>query len=201
MCIRDRDEPLPVELSSFNSEVYENQIKLYWQTTTEINNYGFEIQRKYTGLSGNTIASWQKVGFVPGNGNSNSTKYYSFTDKNLSNGYYYYRLKHIDADGSYNFSDVLKIKVDYYPRELKLKNYPNPFNPVTKIYYEIPEDGFICLKTYNILGKEIKTLINENKLAGSYEIEFNAKGLPSGIYYNVLQFGNKRIINKMQLIK
>jgi len=195
------DEPLPVELSSFYSEIYENQIKLYWQTTTEINNYGFEIQRKYTGLSDNTIASWQKVGFVLGNGNSNSIKYYSFTDKNLSNGYYYYRLKHIDADGSYNFSDVLKIKVDYYPRELKLKNYPNPFNPVTKIYYEIPEDGFICLKIYNILGKEIKTLINENKLAGSYEIEFNAKGLPSGIYYYVLQFGNRRIINKMQLIK
>jgi hypothetical protein len=108
---------------------------------------------------------------------------------------------HIDYDGSYTYSDVLKVKVDYKPQILDVKNYPNPFNPITKIYYEIPEDGFVTLKIYNALGKEIKTLINENKIAGSYEIEFDASGLPTGIYFNVLQVGDKRVVRKMQLIK
>ena len=195
------DIPLPIELATFNLEVYKNQVKLTWQTATEVNNYGFEIERKYNGPSDVSNNNWEKIGFVQGNGNSNSPKYYSFIDKNLLSGYYSYRLKQIDYDGSYTYSDVLKVKVDYKPQILDVKNYPNPFNPITKIYYEIPEDGFVTLKIYNALGKEIKTLINENKIAGSYEIEFDASGLPTGIYFNVLQVGDKRVVRKMQLIK
>jgi hypothetical protein len=195
------EAPLPVQLNSFNYMKMKNQIVLEWQTATEVNNYGFEIERKYSGPSDVSNNSWEKIGFVQGNGNSNSPKYYSFIDKNLLSGYYSYRLKQIDYDGSYNYSDVLKVKVDYKPQILDVKNYPNPFNPITKIYYEIPEDGFVTLKIYNALGKEIKTLINENKIAGSYEIEFDASGLPTGIYFNVLQVGDKRVVRKMQLIK
>jgi len=192
---------LPVQLFSFSANYLNKQVKLTWQTATEINNYGFEIERKYSGPADVSNNSWEKIGFVQGNGNSNSPKYYSFIDKNLLSGYYSYRLKQIDYDGSYTYSDVLKVKVDYKPQILDVKNYPNPFNPITKIYYEIPEDGFVTLKIYNALGKEIKTLINENKIAGSYEIEFDASGLPTGIYFNVLQVGDKRVVRKMQLIK
>jgi hypothetical protein len=195
------DAPLPVQINNFNYSKTNNIIYLQWQTVTEVNNYGFGIERKYSGPADISNNSWEKIGFVQGNGNSNSPKYYSFIDKNLLSGYYSYRLKQIDYDGSYTYSDVLKVKVDYKPQILDVKNYPNPFNPITKIYYEIPEDGFVTLKIYNALGKEIKTLINENKIAGSYEIEFDASGLPTGIYFNVLQVGDKRVIRKMQLIK
>jgi len=193
--------PLPIELTSFTIFARKNSVELNWQTATEVNNYGFEIERKYSGPADISNNSWEKIGFVQGNGNSNSPKYYSFIDKNLLSGYYSYRLKQIDYDGSYTYSDVLKVKVDYKPQILDVKNYPNPFNPITKIYYEIPEDGFVTLKIYNALGKEIKTLINENKIAGSYEIEFDASGLPTGIYFNVLQVDDKRVVRKMQLIK
>ena len=193
--------PLPVELSDFYSKIIKNKVMLFWQTETEINNYGFEIERKYSGPSDVIYSDWQKIGFVPGSGNSNSPKYYSFVDKNLANGYYTYRLKQIDYDGSYSYSDALKVKVEYKPEVLDIKNYPNPFNPITKIYYEIPEDGVVTLKIYNALGKEIKTLISDNKIAGAYEIDFDATGLPSGIYFNVLQSGDRRVIRKMQLIK
>jgi len=192
---------LPVELSNFYYQVFKNLVQLKWQTETEINNYGFEIERKYSGPSDVVNSDWQKIGFVPGSGNSNSPKYYSFVDKNLANGYYTYRLKQIDYDGSYSYSDALKVKVEYKPEVLDIKNYPNPFNPITKIYYEIPEDGFVTLKIYNALGKEIKTLVSDNKIAGAYEIDFDAAGLPSGIYFNVLQSGDRRVIRKMQLIK
>ena len=195
------DEPLPIELLVFNLETHKNQVKLFWQTLTETNNYGFEIERKYTNSLDITDSHWQKIGFVKGYANSNSPKNYSFIDKNLLNGFYSYRLKQIDSDGKFTYSDELKVKVDYKSQVLELKNYPNPFNPITKLYFEIPEDGFITLKIYDILGKEIRTLINENKLAGAYEIEFDASGLTSGIYFNVLQVNNKRIVNKMQLLK
>jgi hypothetical protein len=195
------ESSLPVQLFSFSANYLNKQVKLTWQTATEVNNYGFEIERKYNGPADVSNNSWEKIGFVQGNGNSNSPKYYSFIDKNLLSGYYSYRLKQIDYDGSYTYSDVLKVKVDYKPQILDVKNYPNPFNPITKIYYEIPEDGFVTLKIYNALGKEIKTLINENRIAGSYEIEFDASGLPTGIYFNVLQVGDNRIVKKMQLIK
>lgn len=193
--------PLPVTLNNFGYKVISNKIILKWQTASEVNNIGFEIGRKYSGPLDVLNSDWQKIGFVPGSGNSNSPKYYSFVDKNLANGYYTYRLKQIDYDGSYSYSDALKVKVEYKPEELDIKNYPNPFNPITKIYYEIPEDGFVTLKIYNALGKEIRTLVSDNKIAGAYEIDFDATGLPSGVYINVLQSGDRRVIRKMQLIK
>ena len=93
------DAPLPVQINNFNYSKTNNIIYLQWQTATEVNNYGFEIERKYSGPADVINNNWEKIGFVQGNGNSNSPKHYSFIDKNLLSGYYSYRLKQIDYDG------------------------------------------------------------------------------------------------------
>ena len=81
------------------------------------------------------------------------------------------------------------------------ENYPNPFNPSTKISYSIKEEGLVTLKVYDILGKEIATLVNENKPAGIYEVEFNASALPSGMYIYKIQSGSFTDVKKMLLTK
>jgi hypothetical protein len=81
------------------------------------------------------------------------------------------------------------------------QNYPNPFNPSTKILYSIKEEGLVTLKVYNILGKEIAILVNENKPEGNYEAEFNASQLPSGMYIYKIQAGSFSDVKKMLLTK
>jgi len=81
------------------------------------------------------------------------------------------------------------------------QNYPNPFNPVTNIKYSIPENSFVELKIYNILGQEIKTLVNEFKNAGNYMVVFNGSDLPSGIYFYKINYKNASIVKRMLLIK
>ncbi len=186
----------------FYSLTVNDQIHLNWETATEINNYGFEIERS---ISNST--AWQKVGFVEGNGNSNSEKEYNFVDKNVSFGNkYFYRLKEINTNGSFEYSEVVEADLSI-PLDFSLsQNYPNPFNPTTKIKYTIPAVGTgntlsVQLKVYDILGNEIAILVNEEKPAGTYEVEFGAKNLPSGMYFYKLTVGNNSEIKKMMLLK
>ncbi|MFH1197853.1 MAG: T9SS type A sorting domain-containing protein, partial [bacterium] len=174
-----------VELSSFSADVIDRKVKLEWLTSTEVDNYGFEIERK----SGNK--DWNKIGFIKGHGSSNSTKEYSFTDKSINGGgKFQYRLKQIDTDGSYSYSETVEVTV--LPNQFMLsQNYPNPFNPSTVISFQLPVISNVKLKVYNILGNEVTTLVNEQKEAGYYEIEFNASQLPSGVYFYALRAGDK----------
>jgi len=190
----DPANPLPVELSSFTAISKSDQILLEWVTKTETNNYGFEIERK---LSGN----WQKIGFVEGNGNSNSTKEYSFTDNKLIGGTkFQYRLKQIDNDGRYEYSAF--VEVENIPTEYALyQNYPNPFNPTTKIRYQLPKESKVVIKIYNILGSEVLELLNKNKEPGIYEVEFNASNLSSGTYIYKISADNFVQTKKMILLK
>jgi hypothetical protein len=167
---------LPVELVSFSATaILPNSIKLNWQTATEINNFGFDIERK-------SLNEWQKIGFVQGNGNSNSPKEYLFTDNKLIGGSkFQYRLKQIDNDGQFEYSDVVEVKL--VPTEFALyQNYPNPFNSFTKIRYQLPKESKVVIKIYNVLGAEVMELVNEQKEAGIYEVEFNARNLSSGTF-------------------
>ena len=186
---------LPVELNSFSAKLVDNEIHLKWQTETEVDNYGFEIER--AGIERN----WTKIGFIEGHGNSNSQKEYSFIDKNLSSNNYAYRLKQIDTDGSFSYSKVVEIDMKLPDRFHLSQNYPNPFNPTTVINYELPEAGKVIISIFDILGNEVKLLINEELPAGNYKVEFDATGLPSGIYFYRLQAGDFIKTRQMLLLK
>jgi hypothetical protein len=202
---------IPVELVSFNATVSGYNITLNWMTASETNNYGFEIQRKAT-LNlpeGETSGMWEKIAFVTGSGTTSEIQNYSFVDYNLQTGSYLYRLKQIDFDGSINYSDIVEVNVDI-PSEFSLEqNYPNPFNPTTIIKFTIPaifasetmQSQHVSLKVYDILGKEIATLINEEKQPGVYEVEFDSSAFSSGIYFYELNSDGFSSVKKMILAK
>lgn len=190
---------LPVELTTFTANLIGSNVELHWVTATEVNNYGFEVERSQRTNVKSEI--WEKIGFIEGHGNSNSLKEYSFTDVPQGGTKFQYRLKQIDTDGKYEYSSIVSIEM-YTPNQYTLnQNYPNPFNPSTVISYSISVSSNVTLRVYDVLGKLITTLVNENQEAGNYEITFIAKGLSNGIYFYVLQSGNFIAINKMLLIK
>lgn len=174
-----KDNPLPVELSTFTSNVNGRDVNLIWSTESELNNQGFDIERSIA--SGNV---WSKIGFVNGSGTKNTPSNYSFADKKLKSGSYSYRLKQIDFNGNfryYNLSTTVEIGI---PLKYEIsQNYPNPFNPTTKFDFSIPFESKVKIIVYDINGKEVKTLLNEPKKAGYYSVEFTATGLSSGVYF------------------
>lgn len=167
---------LPVELSAFTAQQLGDDVELLWTTETEVNNYGFDIERKVNDTN------WNKIGFISGAGNSNSQKHYQFIDGNIIGGSeFHYRLKQIDNDGSFEYSDEVEVVI--VPDNFTLEqNYPNPFNPTTIIRYAIPKTSFVSIKVYDLNGQEIISLINETKEVGTYEIKFDARGFASGVY-------------------
>jgi len=198
------DKSLPVELTSFTSSITGNVVKLKWETATEVNNYGFKIERKapFNPPEGGNVGEWNTIGFVEGHGNSNSPKHYSFVDNEINqSGIYYYRLKQIDNDGTYEYSTISSVNVGVPGNYYLSQNYPNPFNPTTKIDFTIPEKQLVSLRIYNVLGDLVQELVNEEKAAGSYSITFNASNLPSGVYIYRLQTPSFSQNRKMTLLK
>ncbi len=190
---------LPVELASFTGSFKDNHVVLNWFTKTEVNNHGFEVERK---IDNSESSSWKNIGFVEGSGTSNSQKNYSFEDKNINNGTYEYRLKQIDNNGQFKYSSTAKVLINSIPKVYALnQNFPNPFNPSTKISYQISKSEFVSLKVYDILGNEVSTLVNEKKSPGNYEINFDASSLSSGVYFYQIKAGNFVQTKKMTLIK
>ncbi|MDX2129177.1 MAG: fibronectin type III domain-containing protein [Chloroherpetonaceae bacterium] len=173
------DNPLPVELATFTHKVTRGGVELKWETISEANNAGFTIQRRGVG-----VEEWSSLGFVRGNGTTSERKSYTFTDKEAK-GKYEYRLAQVDFDGTLNFSSVIEVNATL-PREFALgQNYPNPFNPSTTIRYDVAEFSDISLRVYDILGREVATLINQAQDAGTYQVPFQAGnlGLSSGVYF------------------
>jgi hypothetical protein len=194
------EDPLPVELSSFSASLIGSTVKLTWNTATEVNNYGFEIERKI-GSPQSTVGNYEKIGFVNGNGNSNSPKNYSFVDNKVSTGKYSYRLKQIDNDGQFEYSKSIEVDMNGVKKFELTQNYPNPFNPTTTISYILPQAGMVRLTLYNILGQEIRTLVNETKEAGTHTINFDASDLNSGMYIYKIESGSFTQTKKMTLVK
>jgi len=190
---------IPVELVSFTAEVNDNNVLLSWVTASEINNQGFQVERRET--KDERSGDWNNIGYINGKGTTTEQQAYSYTDKNLTAGKYLYRLTQLDFDGSFEYSKIVEIEVKI-PFEFFLsQNYPNPFNPGTQIKYSIKEAGLVQLRVYDILGKEIANLVNTNKEAGDYSVDFNAAQLPSGIYVYRMQSGDFVSSKKMILIK
>lgn len=187
---------LPVEMNSFSSFVRGRDVTLFWSSDKEMNNAGFDIERAAE------PGSWSRVGFVSGYGNSNSVNYYSYTDRGLATGKYYYRLKQTDINGNFQYFNLNNEVNIGIPVKFELsQNYPNPFNPSTNLEFGIPDLGFVSLKVYGASGREIATLVNEVKAAGYYSVKFNASGLSSGIYFYTLKADNFTATKKMLLMK
>ncbi len=185
---------VPVELISFTHNIVNGKVILEWVTATELNNRGFEIQRS---MDNNLFVT---IGFVQGKGNSTTNQYYSFTDESID-GKIYYRLKQMDYLGTYNYSNVIEVNgVTISTIQLE-QNYPNPFNPVTNIKYQLGNDGFVSLKVYNSIGEEVAELVNDFQKGGNYQLTFDGKNLPSGMYVYKLVSGNYVESKKMLLLK
>ena len=201
---------IPVELTSFTANSTESGVILSWTTATETNNKGFEIERSLRTGTGTQPGKsdngpWEKAGYLDGNGTTTNRCYYSFTDNGVSSGYYSYRLKQIDFDGSFTYSRIIEISLNTPVKFSLSQNYPNPFNPSTTIKYSVPNDGFVSMKIYNTIGQEVADLINGFVRAGEHEVVFNTSagnsGLTSGVYFYKLESGDKVSIKKLILLK
>jgi hypothetical protein len=202
--VSDEASALPVELSSFTAQTAQQLVQLKWRTEGEVNNYGFEIEK----LSNSKIikfqnSAWEKIGFVEGNGTSNTPKEYSFVDRSVNTGQYQYRLKQIDRDGKFTYTSAIIAAIAAAPAVFGLEqNYPNPFNPTTDLSFTVGTAGHVTLKVFNALGQEVAMLFRGAAEAGTYHrVSFNAAQLPSGTYFAKLTAGDKTQIRKMLLMK
>ena len=182
-------------MTFFTAKVIQENVVLNWSTATEINNKGFQVERM------TSTNNYQNIAFVDGHGTSTQQHDYSFTDKKLADGKYTYRIKQLDYDGKNQYSRSVKVSINA-PKEFSLsQNYPDPFNPATTIKYSIPSDGPVSLQIYDLLGREVKILVNENQKAGNYSVKFDGSNLSSGIYIYRIQTGKYLTAKKMILIK
>ncbi|HEX2788058.1 MAG TPA: T9SS type A sorting domain-containing protein [Ignavibacteria bacterium] len=201
-------DPLPVELASFTSFVNKNNVTLDWSTVSELNNSGFNIERREISIAND---EWKNVCFVSGNGTSSEIRNYNYTDRGLSSGKYNYRLKQVDYNGNFEYFDLSNEVIIEVPGKFELsQNYPNPFNPVTKISFEIPDNvngqmSNVKLMIYNVTGKLIAELVNKELSAGYHTVEFDANALASGVYFYRLDAQNGTqnfsMTKKMVLLK
>lgn len=186
---------VPVELTSFLANVDRNIVNLNWETATETNNHGFQVERKTAN------STWQTIGFVNGNGTTTEMQSYSYSDKNLLTGNYSYRLKQIDFNGNFEYSNIIEAEVVAVNKFELAQNYPNPFNPSTKITFSIPQAGNVKLSVYNLLGQDVKTLVNGFTSEGTHTVNFDASNLNSGVYIYKIEANNFTQTRKMTLIK
>lgn len=195
MTVKYIEPPFPVELTSFTGRVTNEFVQLNWETETEINNYGFNIERK------SETSEWTNIGFVLGNGNSNSTKKYNYNDTEpIGGSKFLYRLKQIDNDGKFEYSDVIEVEV--IPTRFELsQNYPNPFNPSTTLMFSLPKQTQLKISIYNMLGELVETVAEGQYEAGYFKTNLILSNLASGIYFYRLESKDFTQTRKFVLIK
>ncbi len=189
------DEVVPVELINFSARASGKSVELNWTTATELNNFGFEVERKYISTE------WSAIGFIRGHGTTSRINHYSFIDDNVS-GKICYRIKQIDFDGNFEYSSVSEVTVSE-PSEFQLiQNYPNPFNPSTRIMFSLGSESSVRLSVFNVLGEEIDILINKKMMEGFHEVIWNGKNQPSGIYFCKLACeGQRKVMVKKMILQ
>jgi len=199
------ETPLPIQLASFSAMAQRLNGVLKWQTFSELNNDGWVVERKKTADFELPNANWVSAGFVRGGGTSTKPTQYSFVDQNLPPGQYLYRLKQIDLDGSFKYSQVVQVEVGLAPKAFSLsQNYPNPFNPTTTIEFALPTDGHVLLKVYDVRGRDVATLVDGQKDAGVYQATFLGAEIASGVYFYRLSVvgndGHKFVSTKRSML-
>jgi len=199
LCASKYNQIVPVELTSFTGKFENNRVYLNWQTASELNNLGFEVEKK---ISNNS--DWVVIGFKQGKGTTTDIQNYTFVDEALSNNSdkIYYRLKQIDYNGVSTYSNEVEVFSSFVPDDLVLdQNYPNPFNPSTKISFGLPQKSNVVLRVFNSLGEQVAQLANESLEAGTHSYNFDASKLTSGIYIYSLQTDAGVVSKKMTLLK
>jgi len=176
---------VPVELISFNAENIDGKVNLNWVTATETNNYGFDIERSFDKIR------FEKIAFINGKGTSSVINNYNYVDNTNFNGVVYYRLKQTDFDGTHHYSDIVEVNTEIPANFALMQNYPNPFNPTTTITYTLKSEGFVTIKIFDVLGKEVETIVNQIQNRGTYKLTFNAANINSGIYFYNLTVSDK----------
>ena len=198
--------PLPVQLASFSASVVNtNLVRLDWMTASEINNYGFEVQK-----SSDNPNNYQTISnsFIAGHGTTLEPHSYRFEDAIASSGIRYYRLRQIDLDGSVHYSNGITVNTltgvneSGIPSTFTLsQNYPNPFNPSTKIVFDLPNVSPVRLEVLTPLGQVVRTLVHETRSAGSYAVSFASEDLATGTYFYRLTTNQGTLVRKMLLIR
>lgn len=201
--ISDAAHPLPVELTDFIASTIKNEVILDWVTGNEMNNSHFVLERVKLSRNGShSDESFSRVAVIPGIGNSNQYNHYKYSDKNLETGKYLYRLNQVDYNGNVQVYLLNQEVIVGVPNKFAMsQNFPNPFNPVTKFNYELPQDLNVSMKVYDMTGREVATLVNELQPAGYHTVDFNASNLSSGLYFAKLVAGNFTAVKKISLIK
>ncbi|NWG29646.1 MAG: T9SS type A sorting domain-containing protein [Ignavibacteriaceae bacterium] len=191
---------VPVELNNFAASVNDGKVSLTWETSSELNNLGFYVERRNISSDENET-EWLEIGFKEGRGNSTERNFYQFEDLPLYNGTYHYRLRQVDFNGSYTYSNEVEVNLFTIKTFELSQNYPNPFNPTTTISFQLPEASFISLKVFDALGTEVETIAEGKYPAGVHEVNFDAKDLSSGLYMYRIISGNNEITRKMIVVK
>ena len=201
--LTDPTNPLPVTLEYFNASVNTRTVNLEWKTTQEINNSGFSIERRMLN-SANQYTEWRAISFVTGKGTTNEATIYKYKDDKMNVGTYQYRLKQIDFNANFEYFNLTT------PDHVTIsnpfvfdvsQNYPNPSNPKSKIDFQIPNDGRVVVKVYDISGREVKTLMDDVKTTGFYTVEFDGSDISSGVYFYKISIGSFSQTKKMILVK
>ncbi len=197
--VGQNNQALPVEMASFNATAIHGTVNLQWSTATELNLARFEVERYMVGAQGSKKV-WTTIGTINGHGTTNKPQTYSFMDK-AAKGTVQYRLKKVNTDGTFQYTQTIEVKV-VVPLVYSLsQNYPNPFNPTTTILYDLPEQSHVSLDVYDILGRKVKTLVNEVKPAGEYSVMFDGSSIASGVYFYRIQANNYTSVKKLLLEK
>lgn len=187
---------LPVTLSLFNALSQKNNVILRWKTESELNNSGFDVERK------TDRGEWSKIAFVQGSGTTNQPVEYAYEDKKLMPDKYFYRLKQIDYNGNYEYFDLALYVLISKPQVFSLgQNYPNPSNPKSNIDFQLPEKTLINISVYNLLGQLVATLVNQEKDAGIYTVVFDGSNVSSGTYIYRITAGTFTEVKKMLIVK
>lgn len=196
---------LPIQLSSFTGTLINNRVKLDWATISEVNNYGFYVEKRPVG-----VLEWRSIdgSFVAGHGTTNVPQHYTFTDNGAFNSATQYRLKQVDLDGSIHFTDPIQVESPTAVPEVApkvfalLQNYPNPFNPSTEIKFSVETYGHTSLRVYDMLGREVATLFDDVAETGYYyKVKFDASNFASGMYFYRLESGKRHELKKLLLLK
>ncbi|MCU0410939.1 MAG: T9SS type A sorting domain-containing protein, partial [Bacteroidetes bacterium] len=173
---------------SLSAATSDKSVLLTWTTATEAENFGFEIERRIIGQLASKesagASAWEKVGFVNGSGTSSKPVEYTFEDTNLPDGRYAYRIKQIDRDGTYRYTEAIEVSVGDVPTVFSLdQNYPNPFNPMTTIQFGLPKPSSVKIVLYDLLGKAVMTIVEKDLPLGFHRVEFDGSRFASSVYF------------------